>query len=523
MTPHHKAYVFLFIFLTAFYSLFNPLRIDSGDGAAMYRVAESLVTGRGFAISVTPVTTDTVGAWGKVVPVEAFAGGDGYGKWGVDGRYYAKYGLGLSLAVAPVVGLARQLPKIFPTLTADYAGHSAMVWFNAPITALASVILFRLLRQFYKPTLALELTLIYGIGTFAFYYARSAFSEPLTNLLLLLALCAVAQKRWWLGGLALSGMLLVRQTSLLLVVPILIWAVLMLWQEGKQAVFKHNWGLWLPVVAGQLVTWAYNFYRFGNWREYGYTPVTWDTPLGLGLYSQLLSPGKGLFIFAPILITGVLGWPSFWRYKIWALLTLILSLAWLIPHSLYYDWSGGGGWGPRLLLPIVPLLLFPAGQIFIRWREHRLGRVTLALLIVSSVTFQVLGISANWLRHLQRIFETSANGVEYFQRAHYHWPDSPLLGQLVSIQEEIAVMVNPVAQAAVANIVIQAQAAQPEKWQTEAVGLLSVNVPDFWFVYFSYLGLLPQWIILVLLIGLLSATIWSAAKLKQVLAYSESA
>jgi hypothetical protein len=94
---------------------------------------------------------------------------------------------------------------------------------------------------------------------------------------------------------------------------------------------------------------------------------------------------------------------------------------------------------------------------------------------------------------------------------------------LVSIQEEIAVMVNPVAQAAVANIVIQAQAAQPEKWQTEAVGLLSVNVPDFWFVYFSYLGLLPQWIILVLLIGLLSATIWSAAKLKQVLAYSESA
>lgn len=41
-------------------------------------------------------------------------------------------------------------------------------------------------------------------------------------------------------------------------------------------------------------------------------------------------------------------------------------------------------------------------------------------------------------------------------------------------------------------------------WQSEAVGLLSFNVPDFWFVYLSFLGVPCRWLagILLLLVGL---------------------
>ncbi|MDY6876037.1 MAG: hypothetical protein SWK90_07560 [Chloroflexota bacterium] len=507
---------YIFILLLALYLLSASLRIDSGDGETMYRVTYSLVTGQGLAIPMEPRMTDTFGAWGEVEPVELFEGGDGYGLWGADGRYYAKYGLGWSLAAAPLCALGRALASLLPGATEGFLTRAAVMLLNPLLTAGAAVLLFYLARRIYSISLAVTLALLYGLGTIAWYYAESAFSEPLATLLLLGAIYAVECDHLPAAGVMLGGMILTRQMALLLALPVAAWALIRVWLDRPDRLFRSATVLLIPLAFGQLATLGYNVYRFGDPLESGYRGVAWNTPLFLGLYSLLLSPGKGLFVFMPLLLLGVLGWPAL-RRRDWAWLILGLALFHLVSHALYRDWSGGGGWGPRLLLPIVPLVLLPAGEIIPRWQARRIGRIFLVLLVALSLFIQVLGVSVNWVRHLQRVLDESATPVEYFYRVHYHWSASPITGQVRSLTEALTLVRDPASRAALAALIGPENGTFIKDWQSKAVGVLSFNVPDFWCVYLWFLGLPVGWLIGVALV-LFSVAAGTALQLRRALA-----
>lgn len=438
-----KIALYLFIFLLSVYLLTASLRIDSGDGETMYRVTYSMITGQGFAIPVEPRTEDTFGPWGIREPVEMFKGGDGYGLWGRDGRYYAKYGLGWSLAAAPFCALGRIIALNLPGVTEGFATRAAVMLLNPLLTAGTSVLLFYLARRFNSKSLAVSIALLYGVFTIAWYYAKSAFSEPLVTLLLLGAILAIERKRFLLAGISLGGMILTRQTAVFLTIPVLLWAIFRVAKDGSGKVPQRLVKIGLPIVLGQMLVWGYNFYRFGNILEYGYIGITWGTPIFLGLYSLLLSPGKGLFVFSPILILGVFGWVTWNRRRDWFFLLAGLFIFQIIPHALYVDWSGGGGWGPRLLLPIVPIILLPAGNILQRWQVKVSGQLALVVLLALSLFIQIMGVSVNWVRHLQRKFDQSDTPEEYFFRVHYNWTDAPIIGQIRSFQETLSLLINP--------------------------------------------------------------------------------
>ena len=50
--------------------------------------------------------------------------------------------------------------------------------------------------------------------------------------------------------------------------------------------------------------------------------------------------------------------PARWRFSRRAPL-------WLLLISRYYQWYGGGSWGPRFLVPLLPLWILPAAEIFL--------------------------------------------------------------------------------------------------------------------------------------------------------------
>ena len=507
----------LFLLLFALYLLSASLRIDGGDGERMVGVSYSLVTGQGFAIPVEPLTEDFFGPWGEMQPVEVLKGGDGYGMWGKDGRYYAKYGLGWSLAAAPLCALGRTLAVLLPGATEGFVTRAAVMLLNPLLTAVSGVLVFHLARRFYPASLAATLAVLYGLGTIAWYYAKSAFSEPLVTLLLLGALVAVERGYLTIAGAALGGMVLTRQMALPLAVPVVVWALLRIRRDGWKRLLKSALALLVPLALGQLAVLGYNAMRFGDPLEYGYWGVGWDTPLFLGLYSQLLSPGKGVFVFNPVLLLGVLGWPTLARRRPeWAWLILALVIFHLVPHALYDDWAGGGGWGPRLLLPIVPLVLLPAGEVLQRWQRRQAGQMVVALLVALSLFIQVLGVSVNWARYLQYVLEQSTTTVEYFHRVHYRWADSPILGQVRSLQEVLALMRDPGSREALSVLVNPEQQSSLADWQSGAVGLLSYNVPDFWFVYLWFLGL-PAGILAGLALLLVGVAARAALRLRQAL------
>ncbi len=131
----------------------------------------------------------------------------------------------------------------------------------------------------------------------------------------------------------------------------------------------------LPIVFFYALTMVYNYIRSGNPFISGHLQhniVQLDTPLWTGLYGLLLSPGKGLLWYAPPVLLGFVAFVSFWRAHRWeAALVAALFVPALLLYSVYWAWQGGVSWGPRYLLPYVPLLILVSGVALQGWHGWR--------------------------------------------------------------------------------------------------------------------------------------------------------
>lgn len=333
------------------------------DGDIMYRVSESLVLRHSFQIV------------------------DNY--WQVN-QPYSFYGLGTSLAFLPLVAAGELL----------HQGKLLIGLLEPIVTALSVLVLYQVLRALgVARRRSLVLALAYGLGTLAWHYAIVVFGEPLVGLGMLLALLTMltyrrtGQARWVaLSSAAVGLTVLTRWDSLLLIgLPLTVYAAVVVTRRASTLAAQANAAIaWaLPLTAALAVNLGYDWLRYGNPFSLGYAETPgFSTPILTGLIGLLFSPGAGLFVYTPALLLIPLGYARFFRT--WAaegVLIAVLVVGRLLFFARWWDFDGHS-WGPRFLVPLLPLLLIPIAFIHF----GAILRAIATVLISAGVLIQVLGI-----------------------------------------------------------------------------------------------------------------------------------
>lgn len=324
-------------------------RFYSPDGMIMFRQAEALVFDHSIHFR--------------------------YPVWGLGPITDSSYGIGLSLLYAPLVAFvglwAPHVPLVPAALSggeADWAFytqelyHDPIYRYIAPLHAVIAVLTVWLVARLvlacgFGRREALWAIALCGIASPWLIYSRGDFAQPLEGLCWVAALlCAVKPGKAYLAGLGVAvfyAMLtrpiegsILAAGSLLLVLPRLP-AVAVTIAAG---------------IAGFAATLGIDYARFGWPLQSGYGPgVGWiASPVGLAGF--LWSPARGLFWWFPALILAPVGVLVLWRVqRRLAVVSVFLSGALFVSSGLWSVWWGGLDWGPRLMLPAIPILSALAG------------------------------------------------------------------------------------------------------------------------------------------------------------------
>lgn len=316
------------------------------------------------------------------------------------GSPYSRYALGHSITTLPLLTAGLLLERL---LDAPVGIRQLIVMLLNPIMAALAVMLLHCCarRLGGDQKVAVAVCLSYFFATFAITYFIGSTTEPLLTVLLLFSFYAMLRvfdpveptpRRWLLvAGCALGYMVFCKEETVLPVAVFSLWWLLRrslglrqaARQRGRAAATILFEGVRLagPIATFLLADLAYNYARTGGLFNNGYTKaniVSFDTPLLVGLYGLLFSTGRGLLWFAPPVIVAFWATSTFLRRWRWegGLILSLFSVG-LIFYSLYYYWAGGVAWGPRFLLPYLPLLMLMTSATLQQWagwqRWQRLG------------------------------------------------------------------------------------------------------------------------------------------------------
>jgi hypothetical protein len=355
----------LFLFLLAVYLLTYTPRVNSSDGLAMFATAESLL--RRGSLDIEQIR------WMGLQQ----------GSYGLDGLLYSRKGIGLPLALLPLTGLAFIAPWFGPV--------SASLLFNALVTALTAVLLLSYLTDLgFGPATGLIVGLTFGLATLAWPYAKSLFSDPFSGLLLLAAAYFLrrgnqpAGPRLFgpgLAGLCLGWNVATRYAEALFV-PV--FGLLLLYYLGRElGRAGPSWpGYWplparvwapllaftIPIVLVGMGLIYFNLTRYGDPFNTGYLPEeTFSAPLWQGLTGQLVSPGRGLLLYCPVLLLSFAGLLPLWRRaRAEAIVALSVILIHLLLYGKWFMWHGGFAWGPRFMIPTLPFWALFLAPVVVR-------------------------------------------------------------------------------------------------------------------------------------------------------------
>lgn len=345
-----------------------------------------------------------------------------------DGQAYSKYDIGMPLLAAPVVAYADDVAQ---RAIANRYAVAAIFVMLVPALGMAltlGVVYGVAYRLGGRPRPALIVVLVAGLGTILWPYARLFFAEALTTAFLTLAFAVIILLgrrpvlQSLLVGLFLALAIITRAHTLIFV-PAFLW---LLWKHIPRSTLAYMMPALLGSLAGLGVVLWLNWLRFGAiWRT-GYGDEAFALlPFG-GIVGLLVSPGKSVFLYSPPLILSTILFPRFRRhFPLIAHFMLMVTASALLFYGAWWAWHGGWVWGPRFLVPLVPLWCLP-------WLVLPKKKFWIALALVIfllGVGVQLVGtfIDVNPAYQAAFVSGTDPDDESLYAVVHYDIGRSPLL------------------------------------------------------------------------------------------------
>jgi hypothetical protein len=378
------------------------------------------------------------------------------GSWHVDTKY-APYGIADSLLAAPLYA--------FSKVIGGFAGMANMI--NPILTAFSVVLVFRVARALgWRAFHGFIAAVGFGLASMALWYSTQLLSEPGVTLCVLAIVLGII--RWGQGstwaplwiGLAAASAIQFRSDSVFtvwvafLAIPLFVsWAAIWSRRSLLQVL--------VPMAVSLGFLGWYNELRFNKVFVGTYGPNGgFVTPLWHGLDGLLLSPGKSLFVFDPLTVMGVIGLVVLFvgragvRHRPFGVLCLLLVVPRLLFFAKWGIWDGGVVWGPRFLLPVVPVLTLAVIPVLQATNPRRiLGVVVRAVTVVLGVAGVLVsalsvrvpygewwGAVAN--PYWRRVFHIHGGKTQAdrLDQTDFHLVWSPIWGEILLLRRHMALV-----------------------------------------------------------------------------------
>jgi len=294
-----------------------------------------------------------------------------------------------SLQALPAVGLF----ALAGTREGDWNAWMEAAMLTAAVTAALSVaVLFLVLMHLTTRRRALLCAGVYAFGTLTWTVAGQALWQHSGAMLALsVALLALVDRRLIVAGTALAAMVALRPSA-----PVIVVCLLPL--IGRRPADWLRLGVGAVPVAVALG--VFNTIVWGGPLRQGYPTgaqpggeQTFGGSLIDGLGGLIVSPGRGLIWYSPVLLLGIVGAFVGWRTPLvrWS---AVAALAYLLLMSRFIDWWGGETFGPRLLIETFPLLIVLLAAALDRYATERWFRWAFGITASWSVAVQLLAASS---------------------------------------------------------------------------------------------------------------------------------
>ena len=467
--------IFIFLFFFGLYVLTSSGSVHGTiDGTIRYAITKNII------------------ACGSVsIPEEL---GCDNGVKGINGKYYSWYGIGQPLLMVPLYVIGKTLgnPEFVVSL------------FNPLISAITCVVIFLFcINLGYSNRTSVIVTLMYGLGTIAWSQSKGPFEHPLETALILFSVFLIhlhtrqtSYLKLILSAASLGIAFITRVPTLLTILPVLLYLLIShISRKTLKVFFKEAIIYGLTLLPFGIFFLCYNYIRFGDVLETGYSKIfnqwgigAFSTPWYVGLCGLIFSPGKSFFLYSPITVLFIPAIRTFYkRHKGLTVAFLTLIGVYVLFNSKYYAWHGDWAWGPRYLSVITPFLIIPSGKLFESGMLKKFIhiKILVILLLAVSILIQIAAVTVNLNKYFIKNHIPSRNIPNHIYFDPNYSPIKEQFKFVVEIARKIRYYTPP------PTPLSSPLKEEGRKGVTDIKAIneqITINVPDFWYVYYIYAG-----------------------------------